>query len=86
MQDGIANKTPSVVVFAAHRVPATVVNDSSDAALLRQYLNAGGKVVFLGRRRWPINAIQNRSVGRTLTLPFPSVFSVFTILETAPSE
>ncbi|MGH7599476.1 MAG: PQQ-binding-like beta-propeller repeat protein, partial [bacterium] len=48
MQDGIANKTPSVVVFAAHRVPATVVNDSSEAALLRQYLNAGGKVVFLG--------------------------------------
>ncbi len=48
MQDGIAKKSPSVVVFAAHRVPATVVNDSSEAALLRQYLNAGGKVVWLG--------------------------------------
>ena len=48
MKDGIANKTPSVVVFAAHRVPATVVDDSSEAALLRRYLNAGGKVVFLG--------------------------------------
>ncbi len=48
MKDGIANKTPSVVVFAAHRVPAIVINDSSEAALLRQYLNAGGKVVWLG--------------------------------------
>jgi hypothetical protein len=48
MQDGIASKTPSVVVFAACRVPATVINDSSQAALLRQYLNAGGKVVWLG--------------------------------------
>jgi outer membrane protein assembly factor BamB len=48
MQDGIANKTPSVVVFAASRVPVTVINDSSEAALLRQYLNAGGKVVWLG--------------------------------------
>jgi outer membrane protein assembly factor BamB len=48
MKDGLANKTPSVVVFAAHRVPATVVQDTSETALLRQYLNAGGKVVFLG--------------------------------------
>ncbi len=48
MQEGIANKNPGVVVFAASRVPVTVVNDSSEAALLRQYLNAGGKVVFLG--------------------------------------
>lgn len=48
MKDSIANKTPSVVVFAAFRVPATVIDDSSEAALLRQYLNAGGKVVWLG--------------------------------------
>ncbi len=48
MKDGLANQTPSVVVFAAHRVPATVIDDSSEAALLRRYLNAGGKVVFLG--------------------------------------
>ncbi len=48
MKDGIANKTPSVVVFAAYRVPVTVVQDTSEAALLRQYLNAGGKVVWLG--------------------------------------
>lgn len=48
MQNGIAGKTPSVVIFAAHRVPATVINDSTEAGLLRQYLNAGGKVVWLG--------------------------------------
>lgn len=48
MKDAIANHRPGVVVFAAHRVPATVIDDSSEAALLRQYLNAGGKVVWLG--------------------------------------
>lgn len=48
MKDGIAKHTPSVVVFAACRVPATVIEDSSESALLRQYLNAGGKVVWLG--------------------------------------
>jgi outer membrane protein assembly factor BamB len=48
MRETVANETPSVVIFAAFRVPATVVNDSSEAALLRQYLNAGGKIVLLG--------------------------------------
>jgi len=48
MKDGITNKTPSVIIFAACRVPKTVIDDSSEAALLRQYLNAGGKVVWLG--------------------------------------
>ncbi len=48
MQESIANQSPSVVVFAASRVPATVIDDSSEAALLRKYLNAGGKVVWLG--------------------------------------
>lgn len=48
MREGIAHKSPSVVVFAANRVPATVIDDSSEAALLRKYLNAGGKVVWLG--------------------------------------
>ncbi len=48
MKDGIVTKTPSVVVFATFRVPTTVIDDSSDAALLRKYLNAGGKVVWLG--------------------------------------
>lgn len=48
MQESIANSAPSVVVFAASRVPATVIDDSSEAALLRKYLNTGGKVVWLG--------------------------------------
>lgn len=48
MQESIANRSSSVVVFAASRVPATVIDDSSEAALLRKYLNAGGKVVWLG--------------------------------------
>ena len=48
MQEQLARETSSVVVFAAFRVPQTVLGDSTASALLRQYLNAGGKIVFLG--------------------------------------
>lgn len=47
MQDGIAKKAPSVVVFAAHRVPASVFGDTTARAPIRKYLDAGGKVMFL---------------------------------------
>lgn len=48
MQEQLTRETSSVVVFAAFRVPQTVLGDSTASALLRQYLNAGGKIVFLG--------------------------------------
>ncbi|OGU25674.1 MAG: hypothetical protein A2X66_09190 [Ignavibacteria bacterium GWA2_54_16] len=38
----------SVVVFADNRAPQSVVKEESEKALLRKYLNAGGKIVWLG--------------------------------------
>lgn len=48
MQQTVTDGHPSVVVFAAHRVPASVLGDTTERALIRRYLNAGGRVVFLG--------------------------------------
>jgi hypothetical protein len=48
MEDQIGSKTRSVVVFADHRIPREVVREESENALIRLYLNAGGKIVWLG--------------------------------------
>jgi outer membrane protein assembly factor BamB len=48
MKDQIGSGARSVVVFADHRVPPEVVREESEHALIRQYLNAGGKIVWLG--------------------------------------
>ena len=68
MQDGIANKMRSVVVFAASRVPVTVIADTSEAALLRRYLNAGGKVVWLGAP--PLAYKRDRKTDQVVALDF----------------
>jgi outer membrane protein assembly factor BamB len=43
-----AGDTRSVVVFADNKIPSSVVRVDSDRALIRQYLNAGGKVAVFG--------------------------------------
>jgi len=48
MQARIDDRTPSVVVFAIDDVPGTVATAPSPDALFRRYLDAGGKVVWLG--------------------------------------
>lgn len=48
MREGVAGKGRSVVIFADHRVPNELVREESEQALIRQYLNAGGKIVWLG--------------------------------------
>jgi len=48
MSEQIALRSPSVVVFADNRIPATVVGEANPSALIRRYLDAGGKVVLLG--------------------------------------
>jgi outer membrane protein assembly factor BamB len=57
IQDG----APSVVVFATDVLPTTVVPVAEDTVLLRRYLNAGGKVVWLGE---PIASLVRDSTGR----------------------
>ncbi|MGH7616213.1 MAG: PQQ-binding-like beta-propeller repeat protein, partial [Gemmatimonadaceae bacterium] len=44
----IADKEPSVVVFATDHVPSSLAGEASLASLFRRYLDAGGKIVWLG--------------------------------------
>jgi outer membrane protein assembly factor BamB len=48
LRELIATPTPSVVVFADNQFPASIVDAESPKALIRQYLDAGGKVAMLG--------------------------------------
>ena len=47
--DRIADRVPSVVVFAIDHPPATVVTAPFGQSLLRRYLDAGGKIVWAGK-------------------------------------
>jgi hypothetical protein len=44
----VADREPSVVVFATDVLPATANDSAPEHALLRRYLDAGGKVVWPG--------------------------------------
>src|SRR5262245_36011602 len=44
----ISDKQPSVIVFATDHLPASMNIGSPGSSLLRQYLDAGGKVVWSG--------------------------------------
>jgi len=48
MTERISDGVPSVVVFAMDHLPITVAAEPSDTTLFRRYLDAGGKVVWLG--------------------------------------
>lgn len=47
MKDRIADKAPSVVVFAQDRGPSTVTPEASKDVLLVKYLQAAGKIVWI---------------------------------------
>ena len=59
----IADGAPSVVVFATDLLPNVAAPTVSDTVLLRRYLNAGGKAVWMGE---PIGALVRDSAGRPL--------------------
>ena len=48
LADRIQDQAPSVVVFALSYLPPSVAPVAADTVLFRRYLNAGGKVVWLG--------------------------------------
>jgi eukaryotic-like serine/threonine-protein kinase len=48
LQARIADRAPSVVVFALDCLPDAAASQASDTTLFRRYLSAGGKVVWLG--------------------------------------
>lgn len=49
LSDRIADRAPSVVVFAIDRAPASVTTAPLASSILRRYLNAGGKIVWTGK-------------------------------------
>ena len=59
----IADGAPSAVVFATDELPRTVAPVIADTVLLRRYLNAGGKVVWLGV---PIGGLVRDSTGQAI--------------------
>ena len=66
----IRDDVPSVVVFATGDVPRNVAPVAADSVLVRRYLNAGGKIVFLGR---PMGVVLRDSVGTPYDLDFKKV-------------
>ena len=56
----IGDGTPSVVVFAMDVAPSSVMPAIADTVLIRRYLDAGGKVVWLGQ---PIGIADYDSAG-----------------------
>lgn len=48
INERIKDKTPSVVVFALPVIPETVIGSAPETGLMRQYLDSGGKVLWMG--------------------------------------
>lgn len=82
MRDRITDGEPSVVVFAANRVPPPVVADTSETALIRQYLDAGGKVVWLGPP--PVIYLRDWKTEQVTGLDFDVMDRLFGIRYPAP--
>jgi len=62
LDDRVADRAPSVVVFAIDLPPADVVKAPLATSLLRRYLNAGGKIVWLGLppNIWPVEPLEGQ--------------------------
>jgi outer membrane protein assembly factor BamB len=60
LEDRIGDRAPSVVVFAIDLPPADIAKAPLATSLLRRYLNAGGKVVWLGLppNIWPVEPLK----------------------------
>ncbi|MEO8450583.1 MAG: PQQ-binding-like beta-propeller repeat protein [Gemmatimonadota bacterium] len=59
----IADGVPSAVVFAMDILPKSVASTRADTVLFRRYLEAGGKVVWLGPM---VGAVARDSIGQTI--------------------
>jgi len=61
----ITDDVPSAVVFATDFMPSSVIPAPEDTVLLRRYLDAGGKVVWLAG---PIGSLVRDSLGRPIAM------------------
>lgn len=71
----IAGKTTSVIVFADNKFPKVLVDPLSENALIRKYLDAGGKVALLGAN--PLGIRRNHETGDFEDIDFEPVTKVF---------
>jgi outer membrane protein assembly factor BamB len=62
LEDRVADRAPSVIVFAIDLPPADVVKPPLATSLLRRYLDAGGKIVWLGLppNIWPVEPLEGQ--------------------------
>jgi eukaryotic-like serine/threonine-protein kinase len=68
LADRITDGVPSAVVFATDALPRTVAPVAADTVLFRRYLNAGGKVVWLGAPvGWEVHDSTGKLVATDLT-------------------
>jgi eukaryotic-like serine/threonine-protein kinase len=76
MTDQLTSKARSVVVFADHYFPPSIVEEQSPKALVRRYLDACGKIVLLGPN--PLAYLRD-STGQIVGIDFaipPKVFGI----------
>jgi hypothetical protein len=66
MEEQIAKGGRSVVVFADDKVPVAIDESDDDQALIRRYLDNGGRVVFLGND--PLSFVRDKQSGAIVKL------------------
>ena len=82
MLEAIARRGRSVVVFADNRIPPDVVEEDSPRALIRRYLDAGGKVALLGAN--PLAYRADPLTGAVVEVDFAPAERVFGVRFPAP--
>ena len=65
LEQRIQDRAPSVVVFAIDAVPADALEPSPERSLFRRYLDAGGKIVWVGLPPtiWPVEPLAGERHG-----------------------
>ena len=48
MEARIADKNPSVIVFAFNRIPVSLIGQDPTQGIVRKYLQSGGKILWPG--------------------------------------
>ncbi|HEX4682917.1 MAG TPA: PQQ-binding-like beta-propeller repeat protein [Gemmatimonadaceae bacterium] len=65
LEQRIQDRAPSVVVFAIDAVPDDALEPSPERSLMRRYLDAGGKIVWVGLPPaiWPVEPLKGERHG-----------------------
>jgi len=66
MEDQIREGGRSILIFADNKLPASVADRDDDQALIRRYLDHGGRVVFLGTN--PLAFIRDKDTGEIASI------------------